>query len=70
MLGRITIKKEEQMKINNLGVNQLHTTSTQQKRVQKEEKLSRVEEIKKAIENGTYKIDIKETAKAMAKSLL
>jgi len=36
----------------------------------KVEKLSKVEEIKKAIENGTYKIDIQKSAKAMAKALL
>jgi anti-sigma28 factor (negative regulator of flagellin synthesis) len=29
-----------------------------------------VDEIKREIENGTYKVDIKKTAKAMAKSLL
>jgi anti-sigma28 factor (negative regulator of flagellin synthesis) len=33
-------------------------------------KISRVEEIKRAIEAGTYKIDIIKTAKAMAKALL
>jgi anti-sigma28 factor (negative regulator of flagellin synthesis) len=38
--------------------------------VNKSEKLSRVEEIKRAIENGTYKIDIEITARAMAKALL
>ena len=36
----------------------------------KVEKLSKVEEIKKAIENGAYKIDIQKSAKAMAKALL
>jgi len=49
------------------------TFSTQQKRtqnVQKEEKIGRVEEIKKSIQNGTYKIDIEKTAEAFAKSLL
>ncbi|WP_456469771.1 flagellar biosynthesis anti-sigma factor FlgM [Caminibacter sp.] len=51
----------------------LNVASTQQQtktQTQKTEKLSRVEEIKKAIENGTYKVDIENTAKAMAKSLL
>ena len=49
------------------------TFSTQQKRtqnIQKEEKIGRVEEIKKSIQEGTYKIDIEQTAKALAKSLL
>jgi anti-sigma28 factor (negative regulator of flagellin synthesis) len=36
----------------------------------KTQKISRVEEIKKAIQNGEYKIDIQQTAKAMAKALL
>jgi anti-sigma28 factor (negative regulator of flagellin synthesis) len=50
------------------------TFSTQQpqrtKNIQKEEKIGRVEEIKKSIQEGTYKIDIEKTAKAFAKSLL
>ena len=33
-------------------------------------RISKVEEIKKAIENGTYKIDIHKTAIAMAKALM
>jgi len=37
---------------------------------QKQEKISRVEEIKQAIQQGTYKIDLKKTAIAMAKALL
>ena len=52
---------------------QLFSISTQQKRtqnIQKEEKIGRVEEIKKSIQEGTYKIDIEQTAKALAKSLL
>jgi anti-sigma28 factor (negative regulator of flagellin synthesis) len=47
--------------------------STQQnktEKTQKQEKLSRVEEIKKEIQNGTYKVDIQKTAEAMAKTLL
>ena len=50
------------------------TFSTQQQKrtqnIQKEEKIGRVEEIKKSIQEGTYKIDIEKTAKAFAKSLL
>ena len=50
------------------------TFSTQQQKrtqnIQKEEKIGRVEEIKKSIQEGTYKIDIEQTAKALAKSLL
>ncbi len=38
--------------------------------INKTEKISRVEEIRRAIENGTYKIDIEKTAKALAKALL
>ena len=60
------------MKISNYHLNQM-SASTQQnspKKVEKEEKISRVEELKKAIQNGEYKVDIKATAKAMAKSLL
>jgi anti-sigma28 factor (negative regulator of flagellin synthesis) len=48
-------------------------STQQQKRtqnIQKEEKIGRVEEIKKSIEEGTYKVDIEKTAKAFAKSLL
>ena len=44
--------------------------STQQnKRAHKNTKLSRVEEIKQQINNGTYKIDLQKTAEAMAKEL-
>jgi anti-sigma28 factor (negative regulator of flagellin synthesis) len=58
--------------INRVGAN-TQIISTQQKRtqnVQKQEKLGRVEEIKKSIQNGEYKIDIDKTAEALAKSLL
>jgi anti-sigma28 factor (negative regulator of flagellin synthesis) len=58
--------------INRVGIN-TQTLPTQQKKtqnVQKEEKIGRVEEIKKQIQNGEYKIDINKTAEAMAKSLL
>ena len=45
--------------------------STQPKQRKVENKnISRVDEIKEAIKNGTYKIDIEKTSKAMAKSLL
>ena len=44
--------------------------STQQKRkTEKNTKLSRVEEIKQQIKNGTYKIDLQKSAEAMAKHL-
>ena len=43
--------------------------STQQTKKIDTEK-TRVEEIKEAIKNGSYKIDINKTAKAMAKALL
>ena len=60
--------------INKIGINSnIISHSTQQNKIektQKEEKLSRVEEIKRDIQNGTYKIDIDKTAKAMAKNLL
>jgi anti-sigma28 factor (negative regulator of flagellin synthesis) len=60
--------------INRVASNtQIFSISTQQKRtqnIQKEEKIGRVEEIKKSIQNGTYKIDIEKTAEAFAKSLL
>ncbi len=58
--------------INRVGIN-TQTLPTQQKKtqnVQKEEKIGRVEEIKKKIQNGEYKIDINKTARALAKSLL
>jgi len=54
-----------------LNINKLDNDSKKNiKPVNKTEKLSRVEEIKRAIQNGTYKIDIEITAKAMAKALL
>jgi anti-sigma28 factor (negative regulator of flagellin synthesis) len=59
--------------INRIGLNTQIATPTQQKKaqnVQKDEKIGRVEEIKKQIQNGEYKIDIQKTAEAMAKSLL
>ncbi|NPA12190.1 MAG: flagellar biosynthesis anti-sigma factor FlgM [Epsilonproteobacteria bacterium] len=59
------------MKVTNLGINnQLQQTSTQQNKKVEKQNISRVEELKKAIEEGTYKVDIKSTAKAMAKNLL
>jgi len=56
---------------NNLNINTNH--STQEKKNEKiieNKKLSRVEELKKQLQNGEYKIDIKNTAEAMAKYLL
>jgi len=59
--------------INKIGINNytLIQNETKQKKVSKKEniKISKVEEIKRAIENGTYKIDIEKTAKAMAEQL-
>jgi anti-sigma28 factor (negative regulator of flagellin synthesis) len=60
------------MKITGHHLNQI-ATSTQQnapKKVEKEEKLTRVEELKKAIESGNYKVDVNKTAEVMAKALL
>jgi len=58
--------------IRKIGVN-TQMISTRQKRIQniqKEEKIAKVEELKKSIQNGEYKIDIQKTAEAFAKSLL
>jgi anti-sigma28 factor (negative regulator of flagellin synthesis) len=59
-------------KIETSSLFKVDTTSKDSKKVntKKLEKLSKVEEIKKAIENGTYKIDIESSARAMAKALL
>ena len=46
------------------------STQPKEKKVQSSKNISRVDEIKEAIKNGTYKVDIEKTAKAMAKSLL
>jgi anti-sigma28 factor (negative regulator of flagellin synthesis) len=61
--------------ISKIGLNQTNLTSTQPdkkevKKTQNLQKSGRVEEIKKQIENGTYKIDLDKTAKALAKHLL
>ena len=59
------------MKIENNKINSNFTLSTQQKPKKIEnQKLGRVEEIKQQIKNGTYKIDIEKSAKAMAKALI
>jgi flagellar biosynthesis anti-sigma factor FlgM len=47
----------------------LTSISQEKKDIQKVEK-SKVETIKEAMNNGTYKIDINKTAESMAKSLL
>lgn len=49
---------------------QIENTNQNRQKIQETTKTSRVEEIKKAIEAGTYKIDINKTAQAMAKALL
>ena len=54
----------------NVSLNITNDFSTQQnKKLQKNTKLSRVEEIKQQIKNGTYKIDLQKSAEAMAKHL-
>ncbi len=54
----------------NSGLSVTNDFSTQQnKKTQKNTKLSRVEEIKQQIKNGTYKIDLQKSAEAMAKHL-
>ncbi len=54
----------------NTGLNITNDFSAQQnKKTQKNTKLSRVEEIKQQINNGTYKIDLQKSAEAMAKHL-
>ena len=58
------------MKIYNNISNNIQNLSTQQKTKKIEnQKLSRVEEIKEQIKNGTYEINIDKTAKALAKAL-
>ncbi|WP_457564245.1 flagellar biosynthesis anti-sigma factor FlgM [Caminibacter sp.] len=49
---------------------QIENSNQNRNKVSQTTKISRVEEIKRAIHNGTYKIDIEKTAKAMAKALL
>ncbi len=60
--------------INKIGTfSQINSAQIQEKKtnnIQKEEKISRVEEIKEQIKNGTYEINIEKTAKAFAKALL
>ena len=59
------------MKISNnpiINNNNIKVSTQQTKKIDTEK--TRVEEIKEAIKNGTYKIDIDKTAKAMAKALL
>ena len=53
----------------NLNIYQNHSTRDN-KKINENKKLERVEEIKKQIKNGTYKIDIQKTAEVMAKNLL
>jgi anti-sigma28 factor (negative regulator of flagellin synthesis) len=58
--------------ISRVGINQTNPISTQpeKKEIKKTQKTGRVEEIKKQIEAGTYKIDLDKTTKALAKALL
>jgi anti-sigma28 factor (negative regulator of flagellin synthesis) len=57
-----------------INTNTIITTSTQPEKkeikIQQTQKTGRVEEIKKQIESGQYKIDLDKTAKAFAKHLL
>ena len=53
---------------NNVTLN-FSTISSKQNKTEEVEK-SKVDEIKESIKNGTYKIDIDNTAKKLAKSLL
>jgi|SaaInl8_150m_RNA_FD_contig_21_2260029_length_229_multi_11_in_0_out_0_1 anti-sigma28 factor (negative regulator of flagellin synthesis) len=51
---------------NNIAQNrQTQTTETQ-----KSESVSRVDELKKQIESGEYKVDIQKTAQALAETLI
>jgi anti-sigma28 factor (negative regulator of flagellin synthesis) len=61
--------------ISKIGLNQSNLISTQPdkkriKKTQNSQKSGRVEEIKKQIKAGIYKIDLDKTAKALAKNLL
>ena len=60
--------------INKVGAfSQINSTQIQEKKTnstQKEEKISRVEEIKEQIKNEMYEINIDKTAKVFAKALL
>jgi len=58
------------MKITSNTLNIKEFSTQQHKKIEKNEKLSRVEEIKQQIKNGTYKVDLDNTAKSMAKYLL
>ena len=59
------------MKINTHSSLNIKNLSAQQtKKTEPNKKLSRVEEIKQQIKNGTYKIDIDKTAEALTKYLL
>ncbi len=59
------------MRVNNNNYLNITNLSTQKsKKTTETKKLSRVEEIKQQIQNGTYRVDIDKTAKAMAKYLL
>lgn len=59
------------MKINTHSSLNIKNLSAQQtKKTEPNKKLSRVEEIKQQIKNGTYKIDINKTAEALTKYLL
>jgi len=59
------------MKISNLtNLNKFKiNNSTQSKKINTTNNISRVEEIKEKIKNNEYKLDIKKTAKAMAEYL-
>ncbi len=59
------------MRINNNNFLNVKNLSTQKsKKTEENRQLSRVEEIKQQIKNGTYKVDINKTAESMIKYLL
>jgi anti-sigma28 factor (negative regulator of flagellin synthesis) len=58
------------MKVNRVESKYYQYYHTDKKEIQKTKKTDKVELIKKQVQNGVYKIDLKKTAKAMAKQLL
>lgn len=58
------------MRVNNNYLNITNLSTQKSKKTTEIKKLSRVEEIKEQIKNGTYKVDINKTAEAMAQYLL
>ncbi len=48
----------------------INRSSKKSSNIESTTKTSKVENIKRAIQNGTYKIDIQKTARSMARALL